>query len=967
MREAAATTAPGPAAPARGVPATPHAEADAGCAHAPAAPESLLLDPGPGWYAAGAGDSDGGGGGHAPGSSSSLAPDLRVVAALLPASGTGCTQPAELPGAGAHAEAMRQAAAALSAAHCPVEPALLRALLEGSDPDGTAGPLDVGSGCLLAPARPGASSLVARSLRTAALQHTTRRGRAPPVPATAAAVGVGHEAGAPVFDLGEPLVGLFPLSLRRLQGQNNSSEPPAPGAPETADALLLVGAHGRAALLRAAPRLPHALGPLLRVLRGGLCVNALATEERQLPLRPSAALLVADNGDNDGDGNGAGLHLALLTARGSLFACRLSPRSGSGGGGGRVQSGLPERLEAAHVPLPHSAATLAPAATPGAVTVTTPAGDALTVPLAAAAAAPRGPQTQRATRARAGAAAAAAALRRLGAAREELQRRGGALDSACAAATQELQLLSEPPRPSAAWARSCRAPCSRGPAAVAPAGVEAAWGGCGALRARAALERVWLAPAAGSSSSGGGGGGGGGGSAALHLAVRAELVNGSRAHALGPGWQLLLQWVPGSAHEPGWQAGCALAPLPPGGAAAASLLLPLWGDCAGGGSAAASGVAAGGWLQLLLVKPGAGCSSCDGAGVDSGSRAGYAVAALLCRQRVGALCLSRLLEGCCPGGFPLPHPSATNGAPTPWGPVLAAALPYRCLMHLRAGCPSGAAAVKRRRLQAGCGPAAARGGAEPGAGMAAGGAAGGAALALGWIAAALRDPAADGCYACLPDPSGTSPPTGGGARGAMRVGRGASRLEAEWGPLGPGPGAGPGLGQQLQLDGGGGEGGDGGECFPLVLRLQGGSATAVAAARGQVTEAALAQLKAAATAAAASGAATDPDSSSNISNGGGGAAAALALESDRARLQEALRRVGALRACAAALRAQLSQALALRDVCDRVGCRESGSSGEAGHEFQELLAAAAALHSGIKGAYGRTLLAAGDAARLVVG
>ncbi|GBF88740.1 hypothetical protein Rsub_01641 [Raphidocelis subcapitata] len=892
----------------------------------------LLLDPGP----------------RDPGQQ--LAPDLQLIDALLRhPGGGGESAPADADadaaragdagagGAAAHAAAMRRAAAALGARHCCIAPALLEALLAGGGSAGGGSGAaatahgDAGSGCVLVAAPNGRLRL--RSLREAVLRRRAGpAGAEQPLAAAAAASEQQQDAGAgfpQLVDLGQPLVGAFPLSLASLTARPDASASAAGsgGGVGGSDALLLLGARGRVLLLYAAPapRLPPALAPLLRVLHassgGGLCVNSLGAAERQLPLQLWGARLVPP-----AEGGGPP-RLALLSRRGALHSCALGPREGRGGGAGGGAPPLPERLELAPLPAPARAAALADGAAPGHVAAVAADGRRFEVAVGGAVLAPPRPE-----RARAQVGAVVAGLERLDALREALQLRGAALDAEADAAGGELRLLGGPgwaaPQPTA----GARPAVGLAPLAAAAAG-GGPWSACGALRARLLLERAWAAPAAAA-------GCGGAGAAAWHLAVRAELATASPCDGLGPGWQLLIQWVPERSGDPGWQSGAALAPLPAGAACAASLLLPLPAPAAGAAPL-------GGWLQLLLVRPGGGggggmrCSSC--------ALPAFAVAA---RLRVPGLCVAQLLreaqQGCCalPGGAPgaLSLPAAWGGcggpaaAPTPQ-------MPRRCLLHLQLD-RTGAAA-KRRRVAAGGGGGSSEAaqcqreradeGPKP---------CGGSALLAAWLEAALRGPVARGNT--VAGPAAAAAPAG-----RMRLQSGDAAVAADWGPPQPPPGA---------------AGPAAGVAEALVLRLQASDAPRLAQAHGALSEALRAQLLRRACAG-------EPD------EGPPGAAAACALESDRPRLQDSLRRLQQLRGRVAGLRAQLAEALRLRDAADRTGgsgcgidgggAGGGGGGGGVGCEgaadgAERLVAAAARLRAGVEAAYGQSLLAADDARRVVL-
>jgi hypothetical protein len=154
----------------------------------------------------------------------------------------------------------------------------------------------------------------------------------------------------------------------------------------------------------------------------------------------------------------------------------------------------------------------------------------------------------------------------------------------------------------------------------------------------------------------------------------------------------------------------------------------------------------------------------------------------------------------------------------------------------------------------------------------------------------------------------------------------------------------------------------------VLVRIAAATPRGVAEAHGQVVEALHAQLLPHGAAAAAGDLdVSSSRSGSSRSAGSGGCVRyeGWALESDRPRLQQSLRRLQQLQGRVTQLRALLGEALRLRDACDggSSGCGK-GCDVEAG-DMGRLLATAAQLRDGVEQAYGQMLLASTDAFRVV--
>lgn len=870
-----------------------------------------------------------------------------------------------------------------------------------------------------------------------------------------------------LIDFGQPLVSIIPLQLNQLHISTTSSgagtQPPTSACgPQqqqqqqrkhggsnsqgSADALLFVGAHGRLLLLHAAPRLPAALAPLLRVLHassgGRLCVNRLATHERQLPLQLRAARLVYAAAAQ------ASARLALVSRQGALHVCNLAFSVGDSSGGGSSSGGsnsgaadaaaasaaasLPERLDAHVIPLPAPVRALAACARPGHVTAITMAGAALEVPLGAKALQSGAPAARARVR------CIAAGMRRLGAVRDELQQQGVALDAAYSSVLQEVQLLTGRGPATAnhggaaavqghmyGWGEALGANAAAlahgGMVAPLLAGKGSGWGGCGDIRACMQLERVWAAPAAACSVDGA--------AAALHLAVTVQLLNVSSRQALGGGWQLVLSWVPEAAQQPGWQTGVHVAPLAPGSMCRASMLLPLPGS-----ESHPLQDRRGGWLQLMLIRRGAGISSClfgsdaarPGLGTACSSGSGgsgsnyFPAAALLGRLRVGALCLGRLAQASQHGSFSsCAQPRFDAGGRSGSGNTLLPAcihqghghglgaaaagsrrrpgdLPFRCLMQFRVRSASGAvrAPSKRRKFagasevvagrqqlqhqvdqgqqqqqQQGCYLG------QPQQDMVA--------PITDWLEAVLAGPVSSmsplsqqqhqqtwsGLSFVLPDgSSGVS--SGGSSSSQVSFSHSQGVVEVDWEATHGSPQ------QHGQLVAPGVAAASGAAAaWPaaskkLLVRLRGSSVCGVAEVHGVLSEALRAQLSllrfqmAQATT-------------------GKEEAASWGLESDRERLQLALRRLQQLQRVVGQLRVRLREVLQLRERCSAHGpvaakAESAATGGAAGgatgtgaggdgcgaaSDVRQLMVAIGRLRGGAEQAYGQMLLATSDACR----
>jgi hypothetical protein len=211
------------------------------------------------------------------------------------------------------------------------------------------------------------------------------------------------------------------------------------------------------------------------------------------------------------------------------------------------------------------------------------------------------------------------------------------------------------------------------------------------------------------------------------------------------------------------------------------------------------------------------------------------------------------------------------------------------------------------------------------------------------LEAALRGPFVRGGGA-----ENTNAAAAAAAAGWLCLQSGTAAVSVDWAPPQPLPGAPEPVASATEA---------------FVLRLQASDAPRLAQARGALSEALCVQLSHSVAAGGPEGGWPE--------GGWPEAGAALALESDRPRLQESLRRLQQLRATVAQLRGQLSEAMRLREAA---GCTDAGAAttGEgmgregAAEGAEALVDAAVRLRAGVEAAYGQALLAADDARRIVL-